>query len=623
MLASLHKQNLILLVFAILLMEVLTGVTLAFVGVGIFIATFNFKTNKLVRNAIAVLVFSSYWFKYGKIIDPEIGLNFLTSIIVLKILEKETVRDKYMIFFGLILLISAGSLFEKTLSYVFFFGISFLLLIRDFYSFLDKKWKMKDFLYALIWIAPLSALLFILTPRLLEPIPFEQNTTAPGEVGYTTDVNISQIGSLESNQTTVFNVVTSRVLTQKELYWRGNTLTYTDGWNWKETASDKEDAQETFGPNEKNNLASNDVKQSFRLSTKLDYFISLDIPKSVAFGDHYFRSGGGRKAFPQQSWGWMNRYDSISELSSKIDQEEVNSHYLNVTLPKKTKAKISSMFNGSSLKEFESSIKSYFQKQGFVYSMTPGISPNLLSFFETKKGFCSHYASATAIILRIKGIPTRLVSGFMGGSYNRFANYYLITQNDAHVWVEAFENGKWSKIDPTEWVAPERLELGGALYMESVGKDSLSGNSLFRIPRFINEFKLWFRQWDFLFYNWLENMDYHSQSSWLKRLNIKREWLFSIIPFSMVVFMLLYMFFQHLKNRRQVDSVYQEIWQLFYSKMNTKGVNLSMISLKESSELIRNLNDQTVTNVWEKLIAFSFRDQNESITELKKMIRKI
>jgi hypothetical protein len=623
MLASLHKQNLILLVFAILLMEVLTGVTLAFVGVGIFIATFNFKTNKLVRNAIAVLVFSSYWFKYGKIIDPEIGLNFLTSIIVLKILEKETVRDKYMIFFGLILLISAGSLFEKTLSYVFFFGISFLLLIRDFYSFLDKKWKMKDFLYALIWIAPLSALLFILTPRLLEPIPFEQNTTAPGEVGYTTDVNISQIGSLESNQTTVFNVVTSRVLTQKELYWRGNTLTYTDGWNWKETASDKEDAQETFGPNEKNNLASNDVKQSFRLSTKLDYFISLDIPKSVAFGDHYFRSGGGRKAFPQQSWGWMNRYDSISELSSKIDQEEVNSHYLNVTLPKKTKAKISSMFNGSSLKEFESSIKSYFQKQGFVYSMTPGISPNLLSFFETKKGFCSHYASATAIILRIKGIPTRLVSGFMGGSYNRFANYYLITQNDAHVWVEAFENGKWSKIDPTEWVAPERLELGGALYMESVGKDSLSGNSLFRIPRFINEFKLWFRQWDFLFYNWLENMDYHSQSSWLKRLNIKREWLFSIIPFSMVVFMLLYMFFQHLKNRRQVDSVYQEIWQLFYSKMNTKGVNLSMISLKESSVLIRNLNDQTVTNVWEKLIAFSFRDQNESITELKKMIRKI
>jgi len=72
-----------------------------------------------------------------------------------------------------------------------------------------------------------------------------------------------------------------------------------------------------------------------------------------------------------------------------------------------------------------------------------------------------------------------------------------------------------------------------------------------------------------------------------------------------------------------VDSVYQEIWQLFYSKMNTKGVNLSMISLKESSVLIRNLNDQTVTNVWEKLIAFSFRDQNESITELKKMIRKI
>jgi hypothetical protein len=110
MLASIHKQNLVLLVFAILLMEVLTGVTLAFVGIGVFIVTFNFKTNKIFRNAVSLLVFGSYWIKYGKIIDPEIGLNFLTSIIVLKILEKETVRDRYMIFFGLILLISAGSL---------------------------------------------------------------------------------------------------------------------------------------------------------------------------------------------------------------------------------------------------------------------------------------------------------------------------------------------------------------------------------------------------------------------------------------------------------------------------------------------------------------------------------
>ncbi len=61
-------------------------------------------------------IFASYWLIYGKVIDPEVGLNFLTSVIVLKMLEKESRRDQYMIFFGLILLLSTGALFEKNLT---------------------------------------------------------------------------------------------------------------------------------------------------------------------------------------------------------------------------------------------------------------------------------------------------------------------------------------------------------------------------------------------------------------------------------------------------------------------------------------------------------------------------
>jgi hypothetical protein len=622
MLASSHKQNFVLLVFAILLMEVLTGVTLAFVGIGIFIVTFNFKTNKIFRNILSLIVFGSYWIKYGKIIDPEIGLNFLTSIIVLKILEKETVRDRYMIFFGLILLISAGSLFERTLSYVFFFCFSFLILIRDFYSFLGQKWKLRDIFYALIWIAPLTFLLFFLTPRLLEPIPFDPNTVAPGEVGYTTDVNISQVASLEPNQTTVFHVVTSRVLLQKELYWRGNTLTYTDGWNWKEMTSDKEDSQETL-KNGDVQILPDEVKQSFRLLTKSDYFFGLDYPKAITYGDHFFSSIGGRKTFPQQSWGWVHRYTTVSAPDIKITQDKIQSNYSNLTLPRKTKEKISTLIKGTSLSEVESSIKNYFQNESFTYSMSPGNSQDLNAFLELKKGFCSHFASATAIILRIKGIPSRLVSGFMGGSYNSYANYYLVTQNDAHVWVEAFENGQWNKIDPTEWVAPERLDLGGSAYMESIVRGSINPNSFFKMPKFFNEIKLWFRQWDFLFYQWLEDMDYHSQSTWLKRLNIKREWLFSIIPASMVLFMLFYMLFLSIKNRRKSDSIYQELWRLFYWKMKKKGFNLSLVSLEESSQLILNLNDPTIHSIWEKLVALSFKEEIGSTQELKRMIKKI
>jgi hypothetical protein len=211
----------------------------------------------------------------------------------------------------------------------------------------------------------------------------------------------------------------------------------------------------------------------------------------------------------------------------------------------------------------------------------------------------------------------------MGGSYNTYANYYLITQNDAHVWVEAFENGNWKKIDPTDWVAPERLDLGGAAFMESFGRGAGYSNQFLKIPKFINEIKLWFRQWDFLFYQWLEDMDYHSQSSLLKRLKIRREWLFSIIPLLMVTFMLLYMLFLSFKNKRNTTTIYQEIWKLFYLKMNKRGLKLSTISIESSSELIRNLNDQSITLIWEKLVELSFKETSGSIDELKKMIKKI
>jgi hypothetical protein len=92
------KQNLILLVFSFIMIDVLTMSTLLFVIGGLILATVNIRTNKLVRNLIAIGVFASYWITYGKLIDPEVGINFLTSIIVLKILERETVRDRYMIF---------------------------------------------------------------------------------------------------------------------------------------------------------------------------------------------------------------------------------------------------------------------------------------------------------------------------------------------------------------------------------------------------------------------------------------------------------------------------------------------------------------------------------------------
>src|SRR5262249_54604531 len=70
--------------------------------------------------------------------------------------------------------------------------------------------------------------------------------------------------------------------------------------------------------------------------------------------------------------------------------------------------------------------------------------------FESKAGHCEFFSSSMAVLLRIAGVPTRNVSGFVGGKYNRFGGVYAVRHGDAHSWVEAYIEGHgWVTFDPT------------------------------------------------------------------------------------------------------------------------------------------------------------------------------
>ena len=70
--------------------------------------------------------------------------------------------------------------------------------------------------------------------------------------------------------------------------------------------------------------------------------------------------------------------------------------------------------------------------------------------FESKRGHCEFYSTAMAIMLRSVGVPTRNITGFIGGTFNRFGGFYAVRQGDAHSWVEAFIDGSgWTTFDPT------------------------------------------------------------------------------------------------------------------------------------------------------------------------------
>jgi protein-glutamine gamma-glutamyltransferase len=106
----------------------------------------------------------------------------------------------------------------------------------------------------------------------------------------------------------------------------------------------------------------------------------------------------------------------------------------------------------------------YLRSQPFQYTLTPpalGAQPVDEFLFETREGFCEHYASALTVLLRAAGLPARVITGYQGGELNSVGGYYIVRQSDAHAWTEVWldEEG-WRRVDGVAAVAPERVALG-------------------------------------------------------------------------------------------------------------------------------------------------------------------
>jgi protein-glutamine gamma-glutamyltransferase len=113
-----------------------------------------------------------------------------------------------------------------------------------------------------------------------------------------------------------------------------------------------------------------------------------------------------------------------------------------------------------------------FRDEPFEYTMRPPrLARNAVDefLFDTRKGFCEHYASAFTVVMRAAGIPARVVTGYQGGEFNPFGGYLIVRQSDAHAWSEVWVEGRgWVRVDPTAAVAPERIRGG---LIDAVGAD--------------------------------------------------------------------------------------------------------------------------------------------------------
>ena len=156
---------------------------------------------------------------------------------------------------------------------------------------------------------------------------------------------------------------------------------------------------------------------------------------------------------------------------------------------------------------FVDAVLARFNEEPYVYTLEPGTmapADRIDQFlFDSYRGFCEHYASAFVYMMRLAGIPARVVAGYQGGEINPVNRTVIVHQFDAHAWAEVWLAGQgWTRIDPTAAVAPDRIEWGLEQALQEEGsflsQTPLSPLRYRKIP-LLNRLRL---EYDALTYRW-------------------------------------------------------------------------------------------------------------------------
>ncbi len=112
-------------------------------------------------------------------------------------------------------------------------------------------------------------------------------------------------------------------------------------------------------------------------------------------------------------------------------------------------------------KEYLDIILQTFSNGSYYYNLSPeNLSGNSYSdfFLKDKEGYCEYFAGTFVLLARLANIPSRIVSGYLGGDLNDIGNFYVFRQKDTHAWAEVwFENEGWVRVDPTRFIPAENV----------------------------------------------------------------------------------------------------------------------------------------------------------------------
>lgn len=452
---------------------------------------------------IAMAAAAGIVLEYRTLLGRDAGVALLVVMLALKLMETRSQRDGTLLgFLGFFLLVT-NFLYSQTIATaLYMLACAWLLItVLNGMQFTGSwpGWRQPAQRAALLLLqaVPLMLVLFLLFPRIQGPLWGLPHDAHAGLSGLSDNMSPGSLNSLILSDAVAFRAAfRGRIPEAKALYWRGPVLWDYDGRTW--TAP-----RFVFNANE---LPAGEPLIEYTVTLEPHnkrWLFALELPtqrppRAVVTRDMQLLS-----AAPVRN---RMRYDMSSHLQAAYGAEDGDSilqralqlpEGFNPRTLNHAKA-LRSKFRDD--RQLVAAVLTDFRNENFVYTLSPPLLGQHAVdefLFDTRRGFCEHYASAFTVLMRAAGIPARVVTGYQGGQVNPVGDYVLIRQADAHAWAEVWLSGTgWVRVDPTAAVSPARVERG-------IGSALPSSDAL---PMFVRgDFEVLQRMrltWDSVTYTW-------------------------------------------------------------------------------------------------------------------------
>lgn len=405
---------------------------------------------------------------HGNFFNLVACMGLLLLLVALKVLEMRTEREFMLLAFLAYFILLTALFFTQTLLTCVYVGAVFVVLTGTLIHFTSGSAKRLDgwplVRYAgvlLLKALPIIIILFFFVPRPRGDFILKFKREIQAQSGISDQMNPGTFSELVLTDEVVFRAdfPTGDAPPLGDLYWRVAVFSECHGLAWRRSAQEN-------GPFPSPQFTGRKIvqrvtmpQQNGRQVYALDRPLSVDGPATL--------TSGGILTLNRDQPQFFGPLIVTSQLGNDRTPIASAEWALVTTPPENVGPRVRQLVNRWQQKtreprEIVQLALAYFRTEKFRYTLNPGTYANdaLEEFlFERKRGFCEHFAASFATLMRVAGIPSRVVAGYHGGEYNPLGSYFTIRQANAHAWAEIWLAGRgWVRYDISEAVDPAFID---------------------------------------------------------------------------------------------------------------------------------------------------------------------